>query len=168
MAGELLLSTVFETNFGWIGLARSSAGLKLSTLPKRAKEDCLAEIRAEVGETDADNSAFWDLPDRLVRYFRGEAVSFPDPLDFAGAPPFRRTAWLAARAIPYGQTRSYLWLAEQAGNARGARAAGQAMANNPVPIIVPCHRVIGSDGGLHGFGGGLELKGRMLRLEGAL
>lgn len=94
-----LLSTVSETDFGWVGLARSELGLKYTTLPKNTREACLAEIGKEVGETVSDDSAFGDLPDRLRRYFRGEAVSFPDQLDFSGKPPFRRAVWLETRAI---------------------------------------------------------------------
>jgi len=73
--------------------------------------------------------------------------------------------WEVARAIPRGETRTYGQIARQVGSPRAARAVGQAMANNPWPVIVPCHRVLGSDGRLTGFGGGLEMKRRMLEME---
>ncbi|MFB3880018.1 MAG: methylated-DNA--[protein]-cysteine S-methyltransferase [Armatimonadota bacterium] len=103
----------------------------------------------------------------LRRYFAGERVGFSRyRLDLSGVPPFLAKALRQARGIPYGQVRSYGWLAAAAGNPRAARAAGQAMARNRLPIIVPCHRVIASDGSLGGFGGGLEMKRRLLELEG--
>ena len=74
-------------------------------------------------------------------------------------------AWAACQSIPRGETRSYAWLATQAGRPGALRAAGQAMAHNPIPILIPCHRVIGSDGSLYGYGGGLKLKQRLLDLE---
>lgn len=166
MGAVLLASTVFETAFGWVGLAGSASGLKRSTLPKRSKDDCLAEIHW-IGDTVSDSASFGDLPDRIRRYFAGEEVSFSDVLDLSDGTPFHRAAWLATREIPYGQTQTYGWLAENIGRPGSARAIGRAMGANPVPIIVPCHRVVGSDGGLRGFGGGLDLKERMLRLEGA-
>jgi O-6-methylguanine DNA methyltransferase len=81
-------------------------------------------------------------------------------------PPFFGAAWQACRRIPPGETRSYAWLAAAAGRPRAVRAAGQAMARNPWALIIPCHRVIGSDGGLHGYGaGGLKVKARLLEME---
>ena len=86
-------------------------------------------------------------------------------LDAAIGADFQRRVWDVARAVPYGETRSYKWLAEQAGNPRAYRAAAQAMAKNPFPLIVPCHRIIASDGSLGGFNGGLDLKKALLALE---
>jgi methylated-DNA-[protein]-cysteine S-methyltransferase len=101
---------------------------------------------------------------QLDEYFAGARKQFELPLDFAGT-EFQRRAWLALAEIPYGETRSY---AEQARLLRtGARAVGSANARNPLPIVLPCHRLVGRDGGLTGYGGGLELKGQLLRLEGA-
>ncbi len=79
----------------------------------------------------------------------------------------RRAVLEEAMRIPAGKTRSYGWLAERVGLPRAARAVGRVMATNPLPLVVPCHRVIGSDGGLHGYGGGLQLKETLLRAEGA-
>ena len=83
-----------------------------------------------------------------------------------GAAGVSRRALLAARSIPYGQTRSYGWLAARAGSPAAARAAGQAMARNPIPLLIPCHRVLGAEGALTGFGGGLRTKRALLELEG--
>ena len=87
-------------------------------------------------------------------------------LDLEDAPPFFAAAWEACRRIPPGETRSYRWLAAEAGRPLAARAAGQAMARNRLALVIPCHRVIGSDGDLHGYGaGGLAVKAQLLEIE---
>jgi len=91
--------------------------------------------------------------------------TFPDRLDLSGATPFQRMVWEATRLIPYGETRSYAWVAGQVNKPGAARAVGQALGRNPLPIIIPCHRVIRGDGSLGGFSNGLEVKERLLHLE---
>lgn len=103
--------------------------------------------------------------EQLTAYFIGCPVYFPDELDLSRATPFQRRVWQAARLIPYGQTRSYAWVAGQAGAPLAARAVGQALGMNPLPVIIPCHRVLASDGAMGGFTGGLEMKQRLLALE---
>jgi methylated-DNA-[protein]-cysteine S-methyltransferase len=103
---------------------------------------------------------------QLREYFAGERTAFDLPLDLEGS-GFRQRAWLALASIPYGATVTYAQLAALAGNPAAARAAGHACATNPIAIVLPCHRVIGSNGSLHGFGGGLDMKAFLLRLEGA-
>ena len=104
------------------------------------------------------------LGDELRRYFAGEPVDFQTPLAARGT-PFQRRVWRALREIPYGQTRSYAELARAIGRPSACRAVAQANARNPISILVPCHRVIGSDGGLTGYASGLERKRRLLELE---
>ncbi len=159
---------IVDTALGWQGLVLSPAGLRAVTLPRRDREAALAEVLALGAREEARHDELGDLPERLRRYARGEPVAFPDALDFAAATPFQRAVWLATREIPCGQTRSYGWLAVRAGRPRAARAVGQAMAANPWPIIVPCHRVVSSNGRLGGYGGGLDMKERLLRMEGAI
>ena len=100
-----------------------------------------------------------------MRYFDGEALRFDLPVAPAGMGPFGLRVLAACAQIPWGETRSYGEIAAAAGSPRGARAAGQALGRNPVPVIVPCHRVIGADGSLVGFGSGLDTKQRLLALE---
>jgi O-6-methylguanine DNA methyltransferase len=107
------------------------------------------------------------LADRVSAYLEGEAVEFDVPLDPTLGTDFQRRVWAITTDVPRGQTRSYGEIARLAGSC-AARAVGQAMARNPWPMIVPCHRVVGSDGSLTGFGGGIEMKRRMLVMEGAL
>lgn len=158
--------TICQTAYGWVGIAASPKGLLHLTLPKQTPEEALSSLRESHPEARLlGEEALDDLKGKLRRYFVGEEVTFSEPLDLSEATDFLRRVWEAARAIPYGQTRSYAWLAEKAGSPRAFRAAGQAMARNPLPIIVPCHRVVGSDGSLTGFGGGLEMKRRLLEME---
>lgn len=101
---------------------------------------------------------------QLGEYFAGQRTSFDLPLDFAGT-PFQKKVWEALLTIPFGETRSYLEIAEQIGNKKAVRAVGAANGANPIPIIAPCHRVIGASGELTGFGGGLRNKHLLLSLE---
>lgn len=105
--------------------------------------------------------------DEISAYFRGELREFTCPLDLKGT-EFQKRCWQALRRIPYGSTCTYADLAREAGRPGAFRAVGQANHRNPVAIIVPCHRVIGADGTLTGYGGGLRVKEMLLRLEGAL
>ena len=102
---------------------------------------------------------------RFKSYFDGHRVAFPDELDLGGATPFQRQVWATTRLIPYGQTRSYAWVAEQIKQPGAARAAGQALSRNPLPVIVPCHRVLQGDGSIGGFRGGVEMKRYLLAME---
>jgi len=101
---------------------------------------------------------------QLEEYFEGKRKNFDLPLVLNGT-DFQNRVWEALRKIPYGKTRSYGELAAMTGNPKASRAVGMANNRNPIVIVIPCHRVIGSDGSLTGFGGGLELKQRLLELE---
>lgn len=101
----------------------------------------------------------------LDEYFAGQRREFHIPLSLHGT-PFQKRVWAALLRIPYGQTRSYAQVAAMAGSPKACRAVGMANHNNPVSILVPCHRVINADGGLGGYGGGLETKRFLLNLEG--
>jgi methylated-DNA-[protein]-cysteine S-methyltransferase len=110
------------------------------------------------------DGAFAEVVDQLAEYFAGTRTAFDVPLRLDGT-PFQREVWAALLTIPYGETRSYGQLAEQVGRPGAARAVGLANGHNPVGIIVPCHRVIGADGTLVGYGGGLPRKRALLELE---
>lgn len=103
----------------------------------------------------------------LDEYFAGKRRTFTFPLDLRGT-PFQLACWSALLAIPYGETRSYADIARAIGRANAFRAVGMANNRNPIAIVVPCHRVVASDGTLCGYGGGLDLKRKLLELEGAL
>ncbi len=159
-----------ETAAGWVGIAWSERGLVAVNLPEPDEAAALRYLPEPGGSPpqpppglDVD-----ELADKLRRYFLGEDVRFDEPLDPTLGTPFQRKVWALTREIPRGETRTYGHLARLAGHAGSARAVGQAMARNPWPVIVPCHRVVGHDGRLTGFGGGLALKQHMLEMEAGL
>ncbi|MBB3602721.1 methylated-DNA-[protein]-cysteine S-methyltransferase [Mycolicibacterium sp. BK556] len=116
------------------------------------------------GWQPAEGEAFADAVEQLAAYFSGELTEFELDLDLSGT-EFQRRVWAALRTIPYGETRSYGEIAMQIGSPSASRAVGMANGRNPIGIIVPCHRVIGSTGGLTGYGGGLDRKRQLLALE---
>lgn len=103
----------------------------------------------------------------LDAYFKGDLKEFNQKIKFINGTAFDHKVWLALQKIPYGETRSYKWIAEKVGCPKAARAIGQALKKNPLPIILPCHRVIASDGSIGGFSCGIEIKKWLLRHEGA-
>ncbi|MBV9490755.1 MAG: methylated-DNA--[protein]-cysteine S-methyltransferase [Verrucomicrobia bacterium] len=122
-------------------------------------------VRLTPVEEDTAHSLLVEAEQQLNEYFNGERKSFSLRLD-PGGTPFQDRVWQALLSIPFGQTRSYGELAEQLGSAKASRAVGAANGRNPIAIVVPCHRVIGASGELTGFAGGLEIKKRLLALEG--
>ncbi|MEV5149185.1 methylated-DNA--[protein]-cysteine S-methyltransferase [Streptomyces sp. NPDC052727] len=116
------------------------------------------------GPRDDTLPVFAETTEQLTAYFSGETKEFTVRLGLHGT-PFQRGVWQQLTAIPYGETRTYGELADALGNPRASRAVGLANGRNPVGIIVPCHRVIGSDGSLTGYGGGLDRKRRLLDFE---
>ncbi|MDA0734485.1 MAG: methylated-DNA--[protein]-cysteine S-methyltransferase [Chloroflexi bacterium] len=161
-----LKSHIFESPMGWIGLVGTDQGLRRLSL-KPTLPEVLEDLGEDVELATADPKAFTHEQDCLTRFFAGDSRALDRVvLDLANSPPFFGAAWEACRRIPPGETRSYQWLAAEAGSPLAARAAGQAMAKNPWALVIPCHRVIGSDGGLHGYGaGGLTVKARLLEME---
>ena len=160
---------IFRTRLGWVGVVSSDVGVRRTTLPQPSPADCAPIMGPEIEASTESPAEVAPLRNRIVAYFEGEQIGFEDvAVDVGDASPFLRAAWDACLSIPYGETRTYKWLAEQAGRPRAPRAAGQAMARNRLPIVVPCHRVVASDGSLHGFGRGasqLDLKQRLIDLE---
>ena len=151
-----MASTVVETPIGRLGLVASDTGLQAVSFNGR-------RVRAEGSSPVLDEAAR-----QLAAYFDGDLVDFDLPLELHGT-DFQRGCWLALASIPYGQTVSYGEQARRLGLASdAARAVGAANGQNPLPIVLPCHRVIGADGSLTGFGGGLHVKRFLLEHEGAL
>ena len=157
---------IFQTPMGWVGLLGTAKGLRrLSFQP--TPEETLEQLGPSLEMATDDPETFESVRLRLERYFQGDTTALDAiDLDLAAAPEFFGAAWSACRRIPPGETRSYAWLAAEAGRPLAARAAGQAMAKNPFALIIPCHRVIASNGDLRGYGaGGLRVKARLLDME---
>jgi O-6-methylguanine DNA methyltransferase len=156
----------FRTCFGWMGVVGSTRGLKKIIFPKESRESVIDLATVEYPVTCSISTDYLrDLPERLTSYLEGKQINFFDVLDMTGSTAFQRKVWEAARKIPYGETTSYGFLARSIGHVGGARAVGHALGKNPFPIVVPCHRIIGKNGDLTGFAGGLELKESLLKLE---
>lgn len=147
----------------------------LGVLTLVARNECLAAVlweheradRVRLGELYRDDrkAVLSEASTQLQAYFSGQRRHFDLPLDFAGT-EFQRRVWSALLTIPFGETRSYADIAQQIGSPAAVRAVGAANGRNPISIIAPCHRVIGTTGGLTGFAGGLEAKRYLLALEG--
>lgn len=166
MAVELFY-TIFKTPTGWMGLLGSSAGIRRVVLPQPTDVKAVSLVLENVNEAVPSSGFFTDIVKRLQAYFTGKEIDFLDELDYGDATPFQQDVWEATRKIPYGKTHTYAWIASQAGKPLAVRAVGQALGRNPVPIIVPCHRVTNTGGGLGGFSGtgGLTTKKYLLKLE---
>jgi methylated-DNA-[protein]-cysteine S-methyltransferase len=150
--------TTFESPVGPLLLAGESSALRRVSFENGKRS---TPPRAD---WKPDKEPFAEVIRQLQAYFRGELKEFDLPLAMEGT-EFQLRVWNALRTIPYGETVSYAQLAERIGKPKAVRAVGLANGSNPIPIIVPCHRVIGSDGSLTGFGGGLSTKKMLLELE---
>jgi methylated-DNA-[protein]-cysteine S-methyltransferase len=157
---------VFDTCLGWMGIVSSSNGLRMVILPQKNKEAAVSRVVDYACPAEEQAPAlFGDLPHRLRRYLEGEPVDFPGKLDLGGTSCFQQNVWQIVRTIPYGETRSYGWVANKLDLPKAARGVGQALARNPLPIVIPCHRVVSGNGSLGGYSGGVEIKKLLLSLE---
>lgn len=159
-----------ESASGWWTLRASPAGLVSVDWPLESEQaalDALGAPAPPMGEC-AGSEELERAAEQLREYLEGRRGSFDLRLDLTGLGPFTRAVLLACREIPAGECRTYGELAQAVGRPRAARAVGQAMARNPLPLVIPCHRVVGSQGRLTGFGGGLCRKAELLGREGVV
>ncbi|MEV0223801.1 methylated-DNA--[protein]-cysteine S-methyltransferase [Streptomyces sp. NPDC050704] len=153
--------TVIDSPYGPLTLVATDgvlAGLYMTDQRHRPPEETFGTAGSP------DDAPFAEAVEELRAYFAGELKDFSLQLSLHGT-PFQRSVWEQLRRIPYGETRSYGELADALGNPKASRAVGLANGKNPLGIIVPCHRVVGADGSLTGYGGGLERKQRLLDFE---
>ena len=154
--------TVTDSPVGRLTLVASDDGLA-GILWEKERRD---RVRLQLDAEDGRHPVLVETRRQLTEYFAGRRQAFSLKLDFNGT-AFQKQVWNALLTIPFGETRSYGEIARQIGRPAAARAVGAANGKNPVSIVAPCHRVIGSTGTLTGFAGGLEAKARLLALEGA-
>ena len=166
-SNEQLTYDVFDTDMGWVAIVGSDHGIVRTSLPEPSPESALDFVQPEINKAVHAPEDHVETRNLMIGYCAGEPVDLAlVPIDTRKTTRFFKDAWEACRSIPAGETRSYAWLAEQAGNVKAARGAGQAMAHNKLALLVPCHRVVSSSGDLGGFGGaGLPLKSRLLMME---
>jgi methylated-DNA-[protein]-cysteine S-methyltransferase len=158
-----------DSPFGTLLLAATKRGLVRVAFPEEGVDRVLERLAARVSPRIVEaSSALEGMRRELEEYFDGGRRQFELPLDWTLVGPFGRRVLRVTSEIPYGRVSSYRDVATEAGSPRGSRAAGNALGANPLPIVVPCHRVLRSGGALGGYGGGVERKRWLLELEGAL
>ena len=159
--------TSTDSPIGTIYIAATPAGICAISISVN-EETFLSEIKT-LGEPEKNNERFNDIKKDLQEYFSGKRIDFKRyALDISIGTEFQRKVWEKLLEIPFGETRSYKWLAEKVGSPKGFRAVGGANGKNPIPIIIPCHRVINSDRTLGGYSGGVWIKKWLLKLEGTV
>lgn len=154
-------TTQLDSPIGRLRLVATDQGLSRLLFDGQAD----ADLRSDGDSTRTDDHpVLAAATTQLEEYFAGQRQEFDVPLDLAGT-EFQRAAWSALASVPYGETRSYRQQAEAVGRPKAVRAIGAANGRNPVPIVLPCHRIVGSDGSLTGYGGGLPIKEYLLNHE---
>jgi O-6-methylguanine DNA methyltransferase len=162
----------FDSPFGHVFVASTFKGVCLISFSRITEAGFLSLLRQRFHKTKfkseaiKDDKALGDVKKNLLDYFNGNPVSFKIPLDLSIGTQFQRKVWRKVKEIPYGELRSYKWVARSIGSADASRAVGNAVGRNPVAPIVPCHRVICFDGSLGGYTSGIAIKKRLLNLEG--
>jgi methylated-DNA-[protein]-cysteine S-methyltransferase len=160
--------TEIDSPFGPLLIASTRRGLVRLAYPNEDRDDALDQLAARVSPRLLEAPAkLDDVRRQLDAYFEHEIQDFDLEIDYALTKGFTRKVLRATARIPYGEVSTYRLIAGKAGSPRGSRAAGNALGSNPIPIVVPCHRVIHTTGGLGGYTGGLERKEFLLALEGA-
>jgi methylated-DNA-[protein]-cysteine S-methyltransferase len=155
MDNRMTVHHYFSKLVGWLELEVSPHGVRYISYVKKPRSP----------KSALDNPLVAELVSQLDKYFAGEPMTFTAPLDPSVGTPFQRRVWDQLRAIPYGQTWSYAEVAAEVGNPQGARAVGLANKKNCIAIVIPCHRVIKTDGSLGGYDSGVDIKEKLLRLE---
>lgn len=164
---EKIFYDIFDSPIGTILVASTGLGLCLVSINKEGRAGAFRELSLRPDyKPERDTRRHADIKADLKRYLKGERVEFKVKIDISGGTDFQRMVWRTLCNIPYGETKSYKWLADLVGCPNGFRAVGQANGKNPIPIIIPCHRVINSDGSIGGYSGGIEIKKRLLEIEG--
>ena len=165
-----LKACVFRTPWGWMGLSETAEGIDAVVLPKTSRQAVQSELHAASAEflEGRTSSRLQEAQAQLIGYLAGTRRSFDLPLDLSRGTSFQQKVWRTLRGISYGRLRSYQWVALRVGGRQYARAVGNAVGANPVPIVIPCHRIVAQDASLGGFSGGLPTKRKLLTLEGTL
>lgn len=161
---------IFESPWGWVGISETAKGIDAIALPKRSKQAIEFGLRTMAGgPVEPGESARLEAARRqLLDYLAGKRNRFDIPLDLSRGTAFQRRVWRTLQRVPFGKLRSYQWIASRVGGRRYARAVGNAVGANPLPIVVPCHRIVAQDASLGGFSSGLPMKRKLLTLEGTL
>ena len=161
---------IFKSRWGWIGVSETTKGINAVVLPKASRQAVLSELQASSAELlDGQVSPrLREARAQLNDYLDGKRRSFDLSLDLSQGTSFQQKVWRTLRRVSYGELRSYQWVAVRVGGRQYARAVGNAVGANPMPVVIPCHRIVAQDASLGGFSGGLPTKRKLLTLEGTL
>jgi O-6-methylguanine DNA methyltransferase len=161
---------MFKSRWGWMGISETTKGIDAVVLPKASRQAVLSELRLSDPELlgGRKSSRLREAQMQLIDYLAGVRRSFDLPLDLSQGTSFQQKVWRTLRQVSYGRLRSYRWVADRVGGRQYARAVGNAVGANPMPIVIPCHRIVAQDASLGGFSGGLSTKRKLLTLEGTL
>ena len=161
---------IFKTRWGWMGVSETTKGIDAVVLPKASRQAVLSELRLSSAELLKGRTSprLREAQAQLTSYLAGTHRSFDLPLDLSRGTSFQRKVWRTLRRVSYGRLRSYQWVAVRVGGRQYARAVGNAVGANPMPVVIPCHRIVALDASLGGFSGGLPTKRKLLMLEGTL
>jgi O-6-methylguanine DNA methyltransferase len=161
---------MFKSRWGWMGISETTKGIDAVVLPKASRQAVLSELRLSDAQLlgGRKSSRLREAQMQLIDYLAGVRRSFDLPLDLSQGTSFQQKVWRTLRQVSYGRLRSYRWVADRVGGRQYARAVGNAVGANPMPIVIPCHRIVAQDASLGGFSGGLSTKRKLLTLEGTL
>jgi len=161
---------IFKSRWGWMGVSETTKGIDAIVLPKASRQAVQSELQAAPAEllNGQVSPRLREARTQLTDYLAGPRQSFDLSLDLSRGTSFQRKVWRTLRRVSYGQLRSYEWVAVRVGGSQYARAVGNAVGANPMPIVIPCHRIVAHDASLGGFSGGLPMKRKLLTLEGTL
>ncbi|MFH1625721.1 MAG: methylated-DNA--[protein]-cysteine S-methyltransferase [Pseudomonadota bacterium] len=163
-----MIYSIFKTEFGWCGIV-GKQGRLVEIIPfLLTDESVYSSIASKYPDSASSPGCFEAVGNAITRYLRGVMVDFEFSLDLSHHTEFQRRVWEVTRSIPYGEIRTYGWVSKKLGSPKSFRAVGTALAQNPLPIVIPCHRVVRSNGELGGYSaaGGINLKARLLKMEG--
>ena len=161
---------IFKSTWGWMGISETSKGIDVVALPKGSRRAVESDLRSMAAEPleEGGSPRLETARRQLLDYLDGKRVTFDVPLDLSRGTPFQRRVWRVLQRVPYGKLRSYQWIASRVGGRQYARAVGSAVGANPLPVVIPCHRIVAQDASLGGFSCGLPMKRKLLTLEGTL
>ena len=161
---------IFKSRWGCMGVSETTKGIDAVVLPKASRQAVLSELRLSAAELleGRMSSRLRKAQAQLTDYLAGARRSFDLPLDLSQGTSFQQKVWRTLRRVSYSRLRSYQWVAVRVGGRQYARAVGNAVGANPMPIMIPCHRIVAQDASLGGFSGGLPTKRKLLTLEGTL
>jgi methylated-DNA-[protein]-cysteine S-methyltransferase len=161
---------VFRTPWGWMGISETTKGIDSVVLPKASRQAVMTELGSCSPEllNGVASPRLREAQKQLIGYLSGTSRFFDLELDLCRGTGFQQKVWKTLREVSYGQLRSYQWVAVRVGGKQYARAVGNAVGANPLPIVIPCHRIVAQDMSIGGFSCGLPIKRKLLSLEGTL